>query len=216
MIESLIALAYLRFRPGSKIRVNGLNICNDHSHQIQIRDWQIDLQGIKRSLRGSSSLDLLNFKTPIYHSYKILEQLEVTERQILIQLASESINFLMEDTYAYDLSAQDCLRGLQLLLKRLNEVYGSESENQKTFPDPDLEEFLCLKAEYKDHPLTSENLRVWQNNLPLLREICHQLKQAHERYLHGGAYEENLVQVREGVKRIRTQMSAYLSNLEHI
>lgn len=213
-IDALVALAYLRFRPGSKIRVNGLNISNDHSHQIQIRDWQLDLQSVKRALRGGSSLDLLNFKTPIYHSYQILKLLEKEEAKTLLTLATESVNFLLEDTYSYDLSAQDCLRALKLVLNRL--LSACDSGNLATFADHELAELLCLKLEYNEHPLTKENLRLWQENLTLLKEICFQLKQAHERYLHGGAYEDNLIQVKDSLKRVKTQMSLYISNLEHI
>jgi len=129
-MESLIALAYLRFRPGAKLNISSFKISNDHSHRISIREFQMDLQGVKRSVFGGSSMDLLNLKTPVYHSYQILELLELSERVILIELALESVNFMLEDTYYHDLNAQEYLRGLQLLLNKLLKVYGIPIQNQ--------------------------------------------------------------------------------------
>jgi len=315
-IDSLIALAYLRFRPGAKLHIRGFKITNDHSHQLQIRDYQLDFQGIKRSILGGSSMDLINLKTPIYYSYQILADLEPDDRQIILQLALESVIYLQEDTYAHDLSALDNLHSIQLLLTEMLKVYGnselgakavkpndygsevgsnmnagsnsdaesnmdaesnseagsnseaesnvgsdagSNSENEepekvkepekvtvvkandvvkantvalkpsisakpsvrsghrmKKFPDSQLESYLCVKSDYLEHPYTQENLLIWKNNLPLLREICHQFKQAHERYLHGGAYEENLNQIRESANRMRHMMNSYVENIEKI
>jgi len=221
MMDSLIALAYLRFRPGAKLHVNGFKITNDHSHNLQIRDYQLDLQGLKRSILGGSSMDLLNLKTPIYYSYQLLEMLDQDDQQILLQLALESVVFLIEDTYANDLSALDYLQSLKLLLTKMLETYGTQVKSQaspdsKKFPDANLEMFMCLKPGYKEHPLTIENFRIWQDNMPLLKDTCHQFKQAYDRYLHGGNYEDNLVRIRDSLTRVRHQMNDYVNTLEKI
>lgn len=303
MIDSLIALAYLRFRPGAKLHIRGFKITNDHSHQLQIRDYQLDFQGIKRSILGGSSTDMLNLKTPIYYSYQVLADLAPDDRQIILQLALESVIYLQEDTYVHDLNALEYLHTIQLLLVEMLKVYGTDGAQENTcddpeenasddpeenasdgpnrnasenasenasdnlsenaddgsdrnasenasensssdikndkdtqhakqlntkklnrdptkpvskFPNSQLETYLCIKSDYLEHPYTQENLQIWKNNLPLLREICHQFKQAHERYLHGGAYEENLNQIREAANRMRHMMNDYVENIEKI
>ena len=40
MIESLVAISYLRFRPGAKININGFKISNDNSHHVSLRDYK--------------------------------------------------------------------------------------------------------------------------------------------------------------------------------
>jgi len=270
-IEGLIALSYLRFRPGAKLNFRELQITNDHSHQINIRSYHLDFQGIKRFVTGSDASQLWNLKTPIYYSYQLLEELDESDREILLRLALQSVGFMMENTYS-DLAVRDYLQTIRLLLKNLIQTYCPESlvdkdqalerrdqapsergdqvdqapkerrdqapserrdqalerrteatargetlDFENTFPNKQLEEYLCLKPGYQDHPLTVENLRLWRANMPLLKDICHQFKQANERYfVSGGVYDENLNRIRKGLDRVREDMQEYVDNLEKI
>jgi hypothetical protein len=213
MMESLISLAYLRFRPGAKLHVNGFKIDNDHSHQISFKEYNIDLQGVKRTILGGSSIDLLNLKSPLYFSYQILNSLDKDDQEILLTLAEESIKYLMEDTYKYDLTAQEYLRGIQILIEKMIDVM---LHDKGTLPNKETENYLCIKKDYYEHPFTKENLKIWNNNIPILKDICHQFRQAKDKYMSGGSYENNLENIKHNENRIIDLMRTYATGLEKI
>lgn len=209
MMEALIALAYNRFRPGAKLKINGFRITNDHRHQFHIMDYSFDLQGLKRSLPGGGqSSDMLNLKAPVYYSYQILAELAPEHREILITLAQESVNSMMKDTYKTNLAAQEVLRGLQLTLKHL--------ASPDFEPESTLEEYLCLRTEYQDHPLTQYNLSLWREHKEEMAVICQSFRRAQDLYFQGGAYEEELERVRTVTEEIRGKMINYWEDMTHI
>lgn len=208
MAEAVIALSYNRFRPGAKLKINGFKITNDHKRQIVIMSNTFDLQGVKRKIMGGKSSDMLNLKSPIYYSYMVLSGLTEDERSILLTLASESIHVMLTETYLTDLTAHDLLKGLQLVIKKLQENPFKE--------DKMLEEYLCIKSEYVEHPLTVYNLKLWREDILKLKDICKEFKEARVKFFNGGDYEPHLVHVRKITEEMRLKMMNYWEDLSHV
>ena len=161
--EAIISLAYIRFRNGAKFRLKkGFKIENDHSHPVRFMDYKFDIQGLKRKMMGGNSMDLLNFKTPLYYSHHILSELKPENRENLLKLALESVHSLL-NTYQKDIMACESLKSMGLILEcQLNE----KDLN-------DVKPFLYINDDYEDSPLTAKDQELWKSNIDVLNRIGH-------------------------------------------
>lgn len=202
-VEAVLALAYIRFRSGAKFRLQkDFKIGNDHSHPIKIGDYSFDFQGIKRSLMGGTSMDLLNFKTPLYYSGDILGKLRPENREIILKIAIESIHSLL-DTYEKDIMACEALKSMGVILECM-------------LNDKDVEQFkpfLYINEDYMDSPLTKKDLEVWEENIDILNRICHLYKQAYGDFLEGKKVDDQLDEISELRDTIRGKMKDFLMDI---
>lgn len=202
-VEAIIALAYIRFRTGAKFRLQkGFKIVNDHSHPVKLWDYQFDIQGIKRSVLGGNSMDLLNFKTPLFYVDIVLSKLRPENRQILIKLAYESINSLL-DTYQKDIMACEALRSMGVILDGL--LNNKDVEQFKPF--------LYINEDYLDSPLTKKDLDIWIENIDILNRICNLFKLAYTELCEGKKPDDNLNEISELRDTIRQKLTDYLMEI---
>ena len=202
-VEAVLALAYIRFRSGAKFRLQkDFKIGNDHSHPIKIGDYSFDFQGIKRSLMGGTSMDLLNFKTPLYYSGDILGKLRPENREIILKIAIESIHSLL-DTYEKDIMACEALKSMGVILECLL----NNKDLQQFKP------FLYINEDYNDSPLTKKDLEVWEENIDILNRICHLYKQAYGDFLEGKKVDDQLDEISELRDTIRGKMQDFLMDI---
>lgn len=203
-IESILAFAYLRFRQGAKFRLKkGFKIMNDHSHPVKVGDYNFNLQGIKRSVLGGDSSDLLNFKTPIYFSYIILKELRPSNRSILLKLAIESVNSQLV-TYEKDIVASETLKNIKRILEAFNT---DDGEHEKKKAD------WYINDDYLESPLTKKNIELWKDNLDILNRICILFNNAHNYFLEGKNPDVFLSEIRKHQENIRIQMEKYLMQI---
>jgi len=120
-VESIIALAYKRFRPGAKLKISNFRITNDHRHNIRLFRYQFNLQSVKRTMCGGKAVDMYNLKHPIYFCEDMLRLLPPRDRRFLISLAIQGLENLLSETYAKDEIAKECLHQLRLILDILEE-----------------------------------------------------------------------------------------------
>lgn len=199
-VEAIIALAYIRFRTGAKFRLQkGFKIVNDHSHPIKLWDYQFDIQGIKRSVLGGNSMDLLNFKTPLFYVDRILKNLRPENRLILVKLAYESVNSLL-DTYQKDIMACEALRSMGIIL----EGYMNNKDVEQFKP------FLYINEDYLDSPLTKKDFDIWIENIDILNRICNQFRLAYNELCEGKKPDEHLNEISELRETIRQKLTDYL------
>lgn len=199
-VEALLALAYIRFRTGAKFRLEkGFRISNDHSHPVRMWDYQFDIQGIKRSVMGGNSMDLLNFKTPLFYVDTVLKHLRPENREIILKLAIESVHSLL-DTYQKDIMACEALKGMGVILECLAN-------------DKDLEQFepfLYINQDYLDSPLTKKDQDLWIENIDILNRICNLFRQAYNDMGEGRKPDEHLDEITELREQIRQKLQDYL------
>lgn len=202
-VEAVLALAYIRFRSGAKFRLGkDFRINNDHSHPIKIGDYQFDFQGIKRTMMGGTSMDLLNFKTPIYYSGNILNQLRPENREILLRLGIESIHSLL-DTYQKDIMACEALKSMGVILECMQN-------------DKDLEQFkpfLYINEDYQESPLTKKDEEVWLENIDILNRICHLFKLAYDDFIEGKKVDDQLDEISELRETTRSKLTDFLMEI---
>lgn len=126
-IESIIALAYKRFRPGAKLKICNFRITNDHSHNFKIFRYNLELQSVKRTFCGGKAVDMYNMKHPIYFSEPILNLLSDEDRKFLLSLAIQGLENMLSETYSKDEIAKECLHQIKLILEILNETTGTST-----------------------------------------------------------------------------------------
>lgn len=204
-VESILAFAYLRFRQGAKFRLKkGFQIMNDHSHPVKVGDYNFNLQGIKRSVLGGDSSDLLNFKTPIFFSFIILKELRPQNRNILVKLAIESVNAQLV-TYEKDIVAAETLKNI----KRILEAFNSDGDAQLNTKKADW----YINEDYLESPLTKKNIELWKDNLDILNRICILFNNAYNFFLEGKNPDVYLSEIRKHQENIRCQMEKYLMQI---
>lgn len=120
-IESIIALAYKRFRPGAKLKICNFRITNDHSHNFKVFRYNLELQSVKRTFCGGKAVDMYNMKHPIYFSEPILSLLPEEDRKFLLGLAIQGLDNMLSETYSKDEIAKECLHQIKLILQILND-----------------------------------------------------------------------------------------------
>jgi hypothetical protein len=202
-VEAILALAYIRFRSGAKLRLHkGFRISNDHSHPIQLFDYKFNFQGIKRTFMGGSSMDLINLKTPIFHVDEILQHLKPENREIILQLALESINNLI-DTYHKDILACEVLGSIRLILQA--HLDGSETEQ--------LKHYIKIKDDYLESPLTKKNLELWMDNIDILNKMATLFRKASDACREGRNFDSYLTEVRHYMEEIREKLEDYLMEI---
>ncbi|MEX0594857.1 MAG: hypothetical protein WD512_00020, partial [Candidatus Paceibacterota bacterium] len=118
-IESIIALAYKRFRPGAKLKICNFRITNDHSHNFKVFRYNLELQSVKRTFCGGKAVDMYNMKHPIFFSEPILSLLSDEDRKFLLELAIQGIDNMLSETYSKDEIAKECLHQIILILQIL-------------------------------------------------------------------------------------------------
>lgn len=202
-VESILALAYIRFRSGAKFRLmKGFKIGNDHSHPIKIMDYKFDFQGIKRSFMGGNSMDLLNFKTPLFYSYKVIRELRPENREALVKLALESVHSLL-NTYQKDIMACESLKSMGLIL----ECILAERDMETVKP------FLYINEEYEESPLTTKEQELWIENIDVLNRIAHLFGLAYEEFQSGKNPEIHLNEVNELRDQMRQKLEDFLMEI---
>ncbi len=202
-VEAVLAIAYIRFRNGAKFRLDkDFKIGNDHSHPIKVGDYSFDFQGIKRSVMGGTSMDLLNFKTPLYYSAAILKELRPENREAILKIALESIHSLL-DTYEKDIMACEALKSMGVILECM-------------LNDKDLEQFkpfLYINDDYNESPLTKKDHEVWVENIDILNRICALFKQAYAEFIEGKKVDEHLDEITELRNTIRGKLKDFLMDI---
>lgn len=202
-IEAVIALAYIRFRSGAKFRLQkGFKIGNDHSHPIKMFDYKFDIQGLKRKVMGGNSMDLLNFKTPLFYSHPVLSELRPENREILLKLALESIHSLL-NTYQKDIMACESLKSMGLIL----ECQLADKEMDSVKP------FLYVNEEYAESPLTQKDQELWIENIDILNRIAHLFTLAYEELQAGKNPESNLAEINELREQMRQKLEDFLMEI---
>jgi len=202
-IEAIMALAYIRFRSGAKLRLQkGFRISNDHSHPVQVFDYKFNFQGIKRTFMGGSSMDLINLKTPLFHVDMILKHLKPENREIILRLALESINNLI-DTYSKDILACEVLGSIQMILQA--HLDNSDAEH--------LKQYIKIKDDYMDSPLTKKNIELWMDNIDILNKIATLLRKASDAAREGRNFDIYLADVRHYMEEIREKLENYLMEI---
>jgi hypothetical protein len=204
-VESILAFSYLRFRQGAKFRLQkGFRITNDHSHPVKVGDYEFNLQGVKRSFFGGTSMDLLNFKTPIFYSLEVLQELKPKNREILLKLAIESVNAQLI-TYDNDVMATEALNSI----KRILEVAIQGDRNEMECRKKDW----YINEEYWNSPLTQRNIELWKENIDILNRICYLFDCAHRDFLAGRDPEGYLNEIRDHQENIREKLEGFLMQI---
>lgn len=202
-IEAVLALAYIRFRTKAKFRLQkGFKIANDHSHPVNLGEYKFDFQGIKRTLMGGKSMDLLNFKTPLFFCKDILDELRPENREILLKIALESIHSLL-DTYKKDIMACESLKSMGVIIECL--INDREMD--------DIKAFLYINDDYLESPLTKKDKELWIENIDVLNRICALFKQAYDEYSEGKSAEPKLDEISELRDQMRSKLEAYLMEI---
>jgi len=204
IVESILALAYVRFRSGAKLRLHkGFKITNDHSHPVEVLDYKFNFQGLKRTFMGGSSMDLINLKTPLFYAYLILDKLKPENKEIMLTLAMESINNLL-DTYSKDILACEILGSYRMIIQA-HQNGEDELEN--------LKQYIKLKDDYLDSPLTKKNLELWNDNIDILNKIADLLKKASDAAREGKSFDGYLGETRVYMEEIRLKLEDYLMEI---
>lgn len=203
--ESILALAFIRFRPGGKFRFKkGFKIGTDHAHEIKMGHYQVNIQGLKRYLTGGNSADLLNFKTPLFYVDNILSHLKKENRQIIIKISRESIQSLLS-TYQKDIIATDALRACDLILETLE-----KDENPE-----DIKKYLSISEPYIENPLTKKNHELWIEHIDILNRIAVLFNVAYEEQQAGRNPEIYLNEIKDLQDTIRTKLENFLLEIPH-
>ena len=199
-VESILALAYIRFRTGAKFRLSkGFKISNDHSHPVNVWDYKFNFQGLKRTVLGGASMDLLNFKTPLFFSKEILDELRPENREIILKIALESIHSLL-DTYKKDIMACESLKAMGVILECML--------NDRDMAD--VKSFLYINDDFLSSPLTVKDKELWIENIDILNRICALFKLAYEEYLEGKSSETYLTEISELRDQMRQKLEGFL------
>jgi hypothetical protein len=198
-MEAIIALAYKRFRPNAKLKIENFRITNDHSYSFSMFNYNFDLQSVKRSIFGGKSIDLLNLKNPVYYSHSILNDMKKEDRDLLLNLALQSTNILIKDTYADDQYAKDALHDISLILKQMIDD-GDVS---------DLATHLNISVTYADNPLTKKNIELWKTNKKWIVDIIDEFRECLKHYSSGESYEQNLFQIRKIMEKPHQEIENY-------
>jgi len=202
-VEAILALAYIRFRSGAKFRLRkGFKIANDHSHPVRFWDYQFNVQGLKRRMMGGNSMDLLNFKTPLFFSKEILDQLRPENKEILLKLGIESIHSLI-DTYKKDIAACESLRSMGVILECMI----------KDRDMNDIKPFLYVNDDFLESPLTKKDQEIWIENIDILNRICSLFRTAYENYKDGKNSEDELTEVNELRDQVRQKLEDFLMEI---
>lgn len=202
-IEAILALGYIRFRTGAKFRLEkGFKISNDHSHPIRMFDYKFDIQSLKRRVMGGTSMDLLNFKTPLYFSHQVLSELRPENRETLIKIALESVHSLL-NTYKKDIMACESLKSMGLILEC--QLAGKDMESVKPF--------LYINEEYEDSPLTQKDVQIWKENIDVLDRIGHLFRASYDDFQEGKNTESNLNEINELREQMRGKLEGYLMEI---
>jgi hypothetical protein len=231
-IESIIALAYKRFRPGAKLKISNFRITNDHSHNVRILKYNFDLQSVKRTMCGGKAVDMYNMKHPIYFAQGVLRLLSEEDRKLLLNLAIQGIENLLSETYMKDEIAKECLHQIKLILEILNyepkprvssidlsnnqnliaENCQSIEETRDGYISKKLEEYrptLRIMNNYLENPLTKYNQQVWSDKVFELQRICNFLRLASQHTALGKEPEEHLNEIKKILEPINEKMYEY-------
>lgn len=202
-MEAIIALAYKRFRPNAKLKIDKDNfkITNDHSYNITVFNYNVDWQSVKRTVFGGKSTDLLSLKNPIYYSHYILKDIPKEDRDLLLNLALQSVNSLIHDTYADDDYAKDCLNDIRLILN-----YLIEGKNLA-----ELANSMNISTTYADNPLTKKDVELWKNNKKWITDIVEEFKECLEHSSSGEVYEQSLNQIKKIMDKPHQEIQKYYS-----
>lgn len=202
-VEAVLSLAYIRFRTGAKFRLKkGFKIGNDHSHPVKLGEYQFDFQGLKRSMMGGNSMDLLNFKTPLFFCDQVLSQLRKENREIILKLAYESIQSLL-DTYQKDIMACEALKGMGVILECL-------------IKDQDLDQFkpfLYVNDDYEESPLTKKDQEIWLQNIDILNRIGTLFRSSYNDLINGKNTDDDLNEIGDLRNGIRQKLQDYLMEI---
>lgn len=203
IVESVLWLAYIRFRAGAKFRIRkGFRMETDHSHMIKLGDYKFNVQSIKRSIFGGNSMDLLNFKTPLFYSHLILDKIRPENKRILLKLCQESIISLL-DTYHNDIMAREALQNLSMIIKYL--INDDNIEN--------LRPYIYINDDYLNSPLTKKNIELWEDNIEILNKICEIFSKAYDQHKEGHDTESHLNAIRELQERVREKLEHFLMEI---
>jgi len=201
--EAIIGLAYKRFRPGAKLKIDSFRITNDHSHSICWGEYNFDWQSVKRTIFGGSAADMYNLKNPVFHSFILLNLLPQEKKELLLELSLQSIDNMMRETYSNDQVAVECLHKIkQIIIASINDEDLSAYQNQ-----------LNISQDYLKNPLTIRNLELWRNHLPWLEGICDQLQIAYDKNKRGEDFEGNLKNVKLTLENIRNEMDSFYQDI---
>jgi hypothetical protein len=206
-VEALVALAYKRFRLGAKLKIGDFKISNDHSHQVNVMEYNFDLQSVKRSVFGGKSADMYNLKNPVYFSHIFLELLPKEKSAILLQLAKQGVDNMI-DIYKSDQIAQECLHTIRTIISE-NEI--SLDGNDDTYLE--LKDQLRISTEYINNPLTQKSIELWKNHLRWLEDICDLFDEAYTKYLNGSDYESELSKIKIILDRLKDEISVYYKKI---
>lgn len=203
-VESIVALAYKRFRPGAKLKIDSFRISNDHSHAVNVwGDYNFDFQSVKRTFLGGRGADMYNLKNPVFHSFIILNLLPTQKSKLLLELSLQSIDNMMHGIYVEDQVALECLH-------KISQIISGAMDGE------DLEAYqkqLNISQEYVKNPLTKKSMEIWRNHLSWLENICDELQLAYDKNLKGEDYEIHLKNIRIILERVRDEMETFYNSM---
>ena len=203
-IEAIVALAYKRFRPGAKLKIDSFRITNDHSHAVIINDQlALNWQSIKRSIMGGKAADMYNLKNPIFYSLIILNMLPERKGKMLLELSNQSVDNMMKETYSKDQVAQECLHRISQIIKEA--LKGEDLNNHK--------HYLNISDDYIKNPLTEKSLQIWKANIRGLEEICDQFVIIQDKNNRGEDFEANLKNIRLILEKVRNEMESFYGKI---
>lgn len=203
-VEAIVALAYKRFRPGAKLKIDSFRITNDHSHAVLLPNKQsINWQSVKRTLLGGKAADMYNLKNPVFYSFIIINLLPEEKGKLLMELANQSVDNMMKETYSKDIIAQECLHRISQIIKG-----ALKGDNLNTY-----KEYMNISDDYIKNPLTEKNMEVWKENIRGLEDICDQFAIAIDKNIKGEDYELNLKNIRIILDRVRDEMESYYQKI---
>lgn len=207
-IEALVALAYKRFRPGAKLKIDSFKITNDHSHPVNVwGEYNFDWQSVKRTILGGKGADMYNLKNPIYYCSLFLNLLPREKSHLLLELSLQSTESMIETTYATDQVAKSCLSVIQKILNTALNYSDDEDRYIK------IQEDHGISKEYTNNPLTLKSIEVWKSHLNWLENICDEFAQAYEKSQQGADYEPHLSNIRVILDKISEEMSEYYEKI---
>lgn len=232
-IESIIALAYKRFRPGAKLKIGNFRITNDHSHNFKVFRYNLELQSVKRTFCGGKAVDMYNMKHPIFYSEPILSLLPEDDRKFLLGLAIQGIDNLLSETYSKDEIAKECLHQIKLILEILDHPTANattanatttstststltSNTNQRSLVESKLLEYkpmLRITNNYLNNPLTKYNQKVWSEKIFELKRICGFLRLASQHTALGKEPEEHLNEIKKILEPINDKMFDYYQKI---
>lgn len=225
--EAIVALAYKRFRPGAKLNITSFRITNDRSHPFPVispwGEYNFDWQSVKRTILGGKGADMYNLKNPIYYSYVFLNYLPKEKAKLLLELALQSVEGMIDSTYAQDQVALECLHMIKTILtisfeSRCSEptITSSSSEDEN---DNELDKYADIRHNFRisdnylNNPLTVKNIEIWKSHLNWLETICDELEEARDKSTQGGDFECNLANVKVILEKISDEMMVYYNKI---